>query len=144
MAKARKSTWRSGGGWWDSPRTSRSGYTGDEILSPAEEKKTRVPKRRGKPRFGSEEAKAQGAEALARIQKLAVRARGAVIAHPDEAGRICCEALSIRPRSVLKYKDRSGRTYLQAFTELLEEAERSAARKARLSSHTPRQRKGTR
>lgn len=143
MAKARKSTWRSGGGWWDSPPVSRHGYLGDEVGPPAEEGKERLKKRK-RPRFKSEQDKARAAQELLRLQKLALRARSNMIARPDEAERICREALQVKPKAVLNYRERSGKTYLRVFTELLEDAERSLARKRSRAPHVPKSRGGQR
>lgn len=143
MVKARKSTWRSGGGWWDSPPVSRHGYLGDEVGPPSEEDKERLKKRK-RPRLKSAQAKARGAQELLRLQKLALRARSNMIARPDEAERICREALQTKPQTVLKYRERSGKPYLRVFTELLEEAERSSARKKSRVPRTPKSRGGQR
>ncbi|WP_160051364.1 hypothetical protein [Nocardiopsis sp. FR26] len=142
MAKPRKTTWRSGSGWWDSPPVSQGGYTGNEVLSTTAEPKDALPKKRKRPRFKTEQARAQAAQARLRLQKLLLRARGSMIANPKETAQLCLEALDIKPKGALGYRDRSGKTYRQIFTGLLEDAERSLARKKRLEAQPPQPHRG--
>lgn len=165
MPKSRRTTWRSGSGWWNDSATSLGGDLGSEIFSETEDTRTqpasgsrkRKPTVSPKPENKPPEERKKGSRKNGRrvkqrwrnldhaedlpaqkiyLGRLLLEAKSSVIGNPGKAREACLNALRL-PSAPLRSKYKSGRTYRQVFSELLAEAERSLERRGRLQPSVP-------
>lgn len=148
MVKSRKSTWRSGSGWWtDDPNPSVGGDRSAELDSGRTREVPATPAipRPGKSsrRFPVRVTKMAPGRKVAvdviKLQKLLVRARSLMSTQPVRAQEVCAEALQMSAAS-LKVKTDQGKTFREAFEQMARKARNHGRDRKKKRNRTKNQR----